>query len=115
MIKIAIIGSKLFKNTELIEKYVKSLNGKKYQILTGIAIGVNYTVRMAAKKYKIPITVYRPDFEHFGTQAIVLINNRILAESEIITFFYNGTSMITGNLIKEAKELKKEIELIVSE
>ena len=113
MSNIAIIGSKIFENTRLINKYIKSLDAKKWTIITGISVGVNHAVRLAAKRYRIPIIVHKPQFDKFGSQATIVANKRILEEAKIITIFYNGNSIVTANLIKEAKELKKDLELIV--
>ena len=113
MQKIAIIGSKIFKNSKLINRYIKPLNPKKITVLTGVSTGVNAYVRSATKKYGIPTIVYKPDFAKYGTQATIVVNKRIIAEADTIAIFYNGTSLITKCLIDETKELGKDLELIV--
>ena len=114
-IKIAIVGSRNFKDFEefskLIEPVFIKLNGMVDCIVSGGATGTDSMAEKYAKKKNLKTIVFRPEWEKHGNSAGIIRNRIIIKNSDLILAFLLGSSKGTENSIKVAKQLKKELQI----
>ena len=108
--KLAIVGSRTFTNYDLLEKTIlENFNiGDIEQIISGGAIGADTLAEQFAKKYNIPIIIFKPDWS-FGKMAGLLRNNDIIGASDTVIAFWDGVSKGTKNSIDIGYRLKKRV------
>lgn len=113
MYKIAIIGSRDFKNKTFLDEKMKEIQ-KEFpisQIISGGAKGADTIGVQWANKNDIETKVFYPDFKkHKG--AYHFRNRQIVKESDIIVAFWNGYSTGTKYTINYAKTLEKKVIII---
>lgn len=110
---IAIIGSRDFKNKNLLDETMQKLH-QTYtisQIISGGAKGADTMGVQWANKNDIPTTVFYPDFKKHK-RAYHFRNRQIVKASDIIVAFWNGHSTGTKYTINFAKSLEKEVIVI---
>jgi len=111
--KIAIIGSRDFKNKQLLDAKMRKLL-ERYSIthiVSGGAKGADTLGVQWANKQKIPTIVYNPDFKKHK-RAYHYRNRQIVREADIIVAFWNGRSTGTKYTINYAKTLEKEVVVV---
>jgi len=111
--KIAIIGSRDFKNKKLLGLHMKKLKESHTitHIVSGGAKGADTMGVQWANKNDIETIVYYPDFKKHK-RAYHFRNRQIVHESDIIVAFWNGNSTGTKYTINYAKTLEKEVLVI---
>ena len=111
--KIAIIGSRDFKNKRLLDETMQNLL-LKYNIthiVSGGAKGADTMGVQWANKNNIDSIVYNPNFKQ-RKRAYHFRNRQIVNESDIIVAFWNGHSTGTKYTINFAKTLEKEVIIV---
>ncbi|MBW6491881.1 MAG: DUF2493 domain-containing protein [Lentimicrobium sp.] len=102
---VAIIGSRSFNNYELLKErcnyFLSSSYG--YTIISGGAAGTDKLAERFASEMKIPITVYRADWQKHGRKAGMLRNAEMLENCTHVIAFWDGKSPGTANMIECAK------------
>ena len=108
--KIAIIGSRDFKNKNLLNTIMQELK-EKFNIITIISGGAKGADTMGvqwANKNDIESKVFYPDFKKHK-KAYHYRNRQIVKESDMVVAFWNGSSTGTKYTINFAKTLEKEV------
>lgn len=108
--KIAIIGSRDFKNKNLLNQKMKDLQ-ELYNItliVSGGAIGADTMGVQWANKNNIETKVFHPNFKKHK-KAYHYRNRQIVRESDIVVAFWNGHSTGTKYTIDYAKTLEKKL------
>ena len=108
--KVAVIGSRTFKDYDLMVKTLKQMDITT--IVSGHAIGADRLAEQYAKENNIPTEIYLPDWDKFGKQAGFLRNTTIVENAEVIVSFWDGSSRGTLDSINKAKNLNKRVIII---
>lgn len=111
--KIAIIGSRDFKNKKLLDSHMQLLK-ERYMIeciISGGAKGADTMGVQWANKNDISTIVFNPDFKKHK-RAYHYRNRQIVREADIIVAFWNGSSTGTKYTIDFAKTLEKEVMVV---
>ena len=110
MSNVAIIGSRDFKNKELLDTTMKKIQEQKdiTKIISGGAKGADTMGVQWANKNNIETLVFYPDFKK-PKSAYHLRNRQIVIQSDLIVAFWNGYSIGTKYTITFAKTLEKEV------
>ena len=111
--KVGVIGSRTFKDYELLKKTLASF--EITQIISGGASGADTLAEWYAFEKKIPLKVFRPDWKKFGKRAGFLRNTDIVKNSEHVIAFHNGESRGTMDSIQKAKDLGIPVTVIIFE
>ncbi len=108
--KVAIIGSRDFKNKNLLDEKMKEINKDNTisLIVSGGAKGADTMGVQWANKNNIETKVFYPDFKKHK-RAYHFRNRQIVMESDLIVAFWNGHSTGTKYTINFAKTLEKNI------
>jgi len=108
--KIAVIGSRDFKNKVLVDETMQKLLSKYNitHIVSGGAKGADTLGVQWANKQKIETIVFNPNFKK-RKNAYHFRNRQIVKESDIVVAFWNGHSTGTKYTINFAKTLEKEV------
>jgi predicted Rossmann fold nucleotide-binding protein DprA/Smf involved in DNA uptake len=108
--KIAIVGSRSFKDFDYLEKRLNALFsslGKPALIISGGATGADSLAEQYAIRYGIPTKIHSPDWKRFGKTAGFLRNQLIVRDSDIIITFWDGESKGTAHTIALAEQAGK--------
>ncbi len=108
--KIAVIGSRnLYVDDVCLAKYLS----KAEEIISGGAKGIDRCAAEYAKKNNIGLTELLPEYELYGRVAPIIRNYRIVDCADKVIAFWDGASKGTLSVIKYAKKINKECEIIV--
>ena len=105
--KVAVIGSRTFKDKERLFAVLSSNNIT--HIISGGAIGADTIAEQWAAANNIPVTIYKPDWEKFGKSAGFIRNYDIIKDAEMIIAFWDGESKGTEHSLKYANKIGKKI------
>lgn len=113
MSKVAIIGSRDFKNKVFLEKTMEELSQRIeiIEIISGGARGADTMGVQWGNRQNIPTTVYYPDFKK-RKRAYHFRNRQIVLASDLIVAFWNGYSTGTKYTINYAKALGKKVLIV---
>ena len=109
--KVAIIGSRDIKNIVL-EQYISD---EVNEIVSGGAVGVDSCAAEYAKKKGLKVTVFLPQYEHYGRVAPIVRNKKIVEYADKIIALWDGKSKGTASVIKYAKKTGRLCEIILFE
>jgi len=110
--KIAIVGSRKYKNLNIVKSFVENLIGyKDLIIISGGADGVDKTAEEVSMENQIKTIIYRIASWYkngkYNPSAGFERNTTIVENSEIVFCFWDGTSNGCLDTIKKAKNLNK--------
>ena len=107
---VAIIGSRDFKNKELLDTTMKKIQEQNTitKIISGGAKGADTMGVQWANKNNIETLVFYPDFKKYK-RAYHFRNRQIVMQSDLIVAFWNSYSTGTKYTINFAKTLEKEV------
>ena len=115
--KIAIVGSRGFKDYELLKQTVNNyINKNKIsisQIVSGGADGADSLAEIYAQEYKFEVKIHYPDWQLFGKKAGFIRNELIIQDADIVFAFWDGESKGTKSSINLAKEYNRELVTIM--
>jgi hypothetical protein len=103
--KVCIIGSRSLKNYELLKErcdYFLS-NSYGYTIISGGAAGTDKLAERYAAERKLPMDIYRADWQTHGRKAGMMRNIEMLNACTHVIAFWDGKSPGTANMIEVAK------------
>lgn len=109
--KIAVIGSRNFKDQNLL-KTVLDAETQMIELITGGAVGADTLAENWAKEKQLPVTIIKPNYEKFGKYAPLERNNKIIDSAEKVIAFWDGQSKGTQYVIKECQRLGKPLKLV---
>ena len=113
---IGIVGSRDFKDRDLLEFILKKIiHDEKVIIVSGGARGADKLAEEFADKYNIPKIIHKPDWLKYGKRAGYIRNKLIVRDSNIIIAFWDGKSKGTKYTIKLTKEAGKPVIIILYE
>lgn len=108
--KIAIIGSRDFKNKKLLDVHMQTYKAMYNitHIISGGAKGTDTLGAQWANKNDIETIVFYPDFKKHK-RAYHIRNRQIVKEADIVIAFWNGNSTGTKYTMDYARTLEKEL------
>lgn len=114
MYKIAVVGSRKFKNFNLMKSVLDIilLKGNLGQIISGGAYGADTLAERYAKENGITIIIYLADWKRYGKGAGYIRNLKIVEACEYLIAFPMGGSKGTYHSIHLAKKLGKKVLVI---
>lgn len=117
MTKLAIVGSRTFKNKELFDKTLSewiSQYGRPSCIVSGGAEGADKMAAAWANENNIKLVEFIPDYKTHESRAPLLRNTDIVKASDFVIAFVNLTSRGTWDSIRKAEKFKKPCIIIMS-
>ena len=106
--KVAVIGSR---NLSVdLEKYIPE---NTTEIISGGAIGIDTLAELYAVSKKLPIKIYKPEYEKYGKAAPIIRNRLIVDDADIIIAIWDGHSKGTKYSIDYAKKNGKSIKVVI--
>jgi hypothetical protein len=108
--KLAIVGSRTFNNYEVVKSALKDLTIS--EIVSGGAKGADSLAEQFAQENKIPIKVFKPDWEKYGRSAGMIRNKSIVDYADKVIAFWDGISKGTENSIGLARKQGKLLSVI---
>ena len=112
--KIAIVGSRGFKDKEFIENMIPEiLRTSKYILISGGAEGVDSWAENMATWLGCKSIIFKPDWNKYGKRAGAIRNQQIVDEADKVIAFWDGTSKGTKITIDMAIKANKPLDIYV--
>lgn len=117
-LKIIVAGGRDFFDYPLLKKEVMKVvkkcqeNDLIIEIVSGCAKGADYLGEKLAKKKKLNIKKFEPDWDKYGPQAGIIRNCKMAQYADMLIAFWDGESHGTGNMISQMKKAKKPVRVI---
>lgn len=118
--KIAIVGSREFKDKDFVEKMVAKKLSNGDCLISGGARGVDTWAEEAISiletglyKFKIEKKIFKPDWNKYGKRAGFLRNELIINEADHVIAFWDGKSKGTKHSIDLAIKANKPLDIYV--
>lgn len=106
--KLAIVGSRTFRDYTLFERVMKArFRSKPSLIISGGAEGADSMAETYALANDIGMIVHLPEWQKHGKAAGPIRNELIIKDCDIVLAFWDGISKGTANSLSIAKRLKK--------
>ena len=109
--KLAVVGSRKLTNIVL-DTYVSK---EVKEIVSGGAAGVDLCAAEYARRNKLKLTEFLPEYKRYGRAAPIIRNKAIVDHADRIIAFWDGKSTGTLSVIKYAKKTGKPCEVIICE
>ena len=106
--KIAVVGSR-----DVTVSYIGGYVSDAEEIVSGGAVGVDSCAAEYAKENGIRLTVFLPQYKHYGRAAPIVRNKKIVDYSDKIVAFWDGNSKGTLSVIEYAGKTGKPCEVII--
>ena len=111
--KIAIVGSRNYKNTGRIIELIYALTSSKHHtLISGGASGPDTIAQKEAEKQGWNIKIFKADWNKLGKSAGFMRNTDIAKEAEYIYAFWDGKSKGTLDTITKAVKMGKDVEIL---
>ena len=110
--KIAIVGSRKFRELSLVKDYVNSLP-MDTTIVSGRALGVDQIAEAAALERGMPTEIFLPDWKTFGLAAGPMRNALIVGAADEVVAFWDEESKGTANTIALTRKAGKPLKIIL--
>jgi len=110
--KIAVIGSRGFKDSSLLEKKLDEFKNQIIELVTGGAEGADSIAAAWAEANKLPVKVIKPEWNKYGRAAGVIRNKEIIKNCDFCMAFWDGKSKGTASSLKFCKEIKKPFVIV---
>lgn len=111
--RVAIVGSRDFKDLPSVVEYVKNLNTDEDIIISGAARGVDRTSVETARSLGMRYLEYPADWDTFGNRAGFIRNKLIVDACDRLVAFWDGKSKGTNHSINLAKTQNKPVEIFI--
>lgn len=108
--KIAIVGSRDYKDLHKVVQYIESLPSDT-EIVSGGARGVDTVAEQTANRVGLKCTVFHADWKRYGKRAGMIRNHTIRQYVDKVVAFHDGKSKGTQNMID--KSILMNVPLIV--
>lgn len=109
--KVAVIGSRSFKDYAEVQRVLSGLSGIT-EIISGGAIGVDTLGEKYANEKGIPTKIFLPDWYKYGNAAAFIRNTDIVENADIVVAFWDQESKGTKDSIDKAYKLNKKILIV---
>lgn len=111
--RVAIVGSRRFSETERVTEYVSSLPPKA-SVITGSASGVDAAATKAARAKGIPVQVLPASFEEISDAGrSAARNQRLIDACDVLVAFWDGSSKGTRSTVERALDSGKEVHVFI--
>lgn len=111
--KIAIVGSRSFKDYELlkneVEKFISENSLEQVTIVSGGAVGADTLAEQFAAEKDYKTIIFLPDRKAHGWEAYRIRNTEIVKTGEVVFAFWDGISTGTKDSIDKAQNLNKSV------
>ena len=108
--KLAIIGSRTFKDYPLLKKEVDALKDIQL-IISGGAKGADKLAEKYTEEHQIELKVFLPEFDKYAAGAYWKRNEQIVGSCDYLIAFWDGKSTGTKYTIDYAKKQGKEVKI----
>ena len=109
--KIAIIGSRNFKNLPRIYEAMYDYFGCEF--ISGGAKGVDSECKRVCERYNQELIEHKPNYDLHGDNAPHVRNDKIIADADKVIAFWNGERKSgTYSVISKCLQRRKNIEVI---
>ena len=114
MYKIVICGGRNFDDYELLQKYVdQELPANiEVEIVSGGAKGADRLGERYAHENHISLKIMRANWDAYGKRAGFLRNTDMAKYCDAVLAFWDGKSVGTEHMIKEAKKLRRKVTVV---
>ena len=103
--RVAVIGSRGVQ----IKNLAPYLPEETSEIVTGGAQGADSSAETYAREKSIPCTLFQPDYRRYGRAAPLRRNDEIIAYSDMVLAFWDGSSRGTAYVIRQCKRHGKSL------
>ncbi len=111
--RVAIVGSRRFSETERVTEYVSSLPPRA-SVITGSASGVDAAATKAARAKGIPVQVMPASFDEMSDPSrSAARNQRLIDACDVLVAFWDGSSKGTRATVERALDSGKEVHVFV--
>jgi len=110
--RLAIIGSRSFNDTKLLNETLRPYKDQITLIVSGGAKGADQLGEYWARLHKIETLIFLPDWEKHGKKAALLRNKDIISNCDMAIAFWNYRSPGTRHAIKLCEKQKKPYKII---
>jgi len=115
MIKLGIVGGRDYNDYEnfkkLVDEYIDSI-GQPSEIISGGALGVDTMAEKYANDHSIAMTIFKPDWNHYGKSAGIRRNTDIINQSTHILALPTKKSVGTHDSIRKAEKANRILKVI---
>lgn len=111
--KIAIVGSREFKDKNLVIRVVRDIAHPGYTIISGGAIGVDKWAEEYFDNLGFEKIIFLPDWNKYGKSAGFKRNELIINEADRVLAFWDGRSKGTKHSIDLAIKTGKPLDIYV--
>lgn len=108
--KIAVIGSRTFKDYTLLKKILDEENID--MIVTGGAKGADSLSQHYAKLNGLTVLIFYPNWKEFGKAAGFVRNHKIVEQADKVIAFWDGVSKGTKSSLDIALKQNKPIRIV---
>lgn len=108
--RIAVVGSRDYKNLEDVKEYIRSLPPETV-VISGGARGVDRTAAKEAREQGLKVIEILPDWDKYGKSAGYRRNILIVEEAEKVVAFWDGKSKGTEHTVRIAMDEGKDVEI----
>ena len=115
MVKIAVVGSRSFRDVKRMEEILNELlpTLDAPVIVTGGAMGADTLAEQYAHARGIPCLVFKADWDKYGRAAGYIRNIKMAEEADRAVAFWDGKSRGTAHMIRIMRERKKPVEVVL--
>jgi hypothetical protein len=113
--KVIVAGSRKIVDKEKVERAIKDSGFVFTELVSGGASGVDYLGEQIAVSQKIPIKIFKPDWDNLGKYAGPARNKQMAEYSDALVAIWDGSSKGTNSMIKEMTKLKKLVYVVLYE
>lgn len=111
--KIAIVGSRSFKDYEFlkneVEKFISENSLQEATIVSGGAVGADALAEQFAAEKGYETIIFLPDRKTYGRKACRVRNTEIVETGDVVFAFWDGISTGTKDSIDKAQNLNKPV------
>lgn len=81
-------------------------------MVSGGAWGVDTVAEQEARSLLIPVQVYKPHYDRFGSRAPLVRNEEIVNDCDRLVAFWDGKSTGTMHTVNLARKAGKPVEVV---
>lgn len=109
--KVAIVGSRDFKDLDLVREYVKALP-EGTMVISGGARGVDSVAEETAKSVRLTTLVFPANWKEHGKSAGYIRNAFIVNAADRVVAFWDGKSKGTLHSMELARKTERPLEVV---
>lgn len=115
--KLAIIGSRTFKNYALMQEKIQQLVDINTisTIVSGGAKGADELAVQFANQHQIELVIFAPEYQKYARAATMIRNRQIVDYADVMIAFWDGKSTGTKYTINHAKKRNKIVHICLIE